>query len=173
MRAQRASPFLQPSDGVLQSLVLLLQLLVAVVKHLKSLGVSLWGSQMWCVNKTNGRLETWTRVKVSYQIPTRKRHTYRQRSFFNLLTFASSSAKRKGGKKRQMKGYQEHLYVGGVDFIPSTALRWHSLSCFQKASNCSAGLEGPPLEPLEPGVLMFLPGLLQVDKHRSSSSIVW
>lgn len=35
-----ASPFLQEVDGVLQRLVLLLQLLVAVVKHLKSLSIS-------------------------------------------------------------------------------------------------------------------------------------
>lgn len=34
-------PFLQEADGVLQGFVLLLQLLVATVKHLKSLSISI------------------------------------------------------------------------------------------------------------------------------------
>lgn len=47
-RALRASPFLQEVDGVLQRLVLLLQLLVAVVEHPKSLSISFFfqGNQM-------------------------------------------------------------------------------------------------------------------------------
>lgn len=51
-RALRASPFLQEVDGVLQRLVLLLQLLVAVVKHLKSLSISFFSG------KSNVRLIT-------------------------------------------------------------------------------------------------------------------
>lgn len=60
----RKLPFLQEADGILQGFILLLQLLVAIVKHLKSLSIS-------AENKCNDRSLTETRVNFVHKSEAR------------------------------------------------------------------------------------------------------
>lgn len=76
-------PFFQEADGVLQSFVVLLQLLAAFVKHFQFLSVSRKGDKLFPT--IEGQMISIIKHSMYSQ------QTYKQRCLFNLLTLASKS----------------------------------------------------------------------------------
>lgn len=93
---RRKLPFLQETDGILQGSVFLLQPLVASVKYLKPLSISVANRcrRKECIPFLNLKLKQTVISNIIITTVFKKvgtKHTHKQRSFFNLLTFASNS----------------------------------------------------------------------------------